>query len=89
MATTKHKFQRLIFKLANQKLIDFLDEIQKLAEDAFEVAAQASFEQIIYSKKLPHLKKSKNQAHLENNTYEEIVPPLEKKLVLNGLEALH
>ena len=41
MATAKHKFQRLVFNPANQKLIDFLDELQKLAKDAFGVAAQA------------------------------------------------
>ena len=35
MATAKHKLQRLVFSPANQKLIDFLDELQKLAKDAF------------------------------------------------------
>ena len=34
-----------------------------------------------------HLKKSINQAHLENSTYERIVSNLEKELELNGLEA--
>ena len=70
MATAKHKFQRLVFNTANQKLIDFLDELQKLAKDAFGVAAQAIIEQFIYAKMPPHLKKSINQAHLENGTYE-------------------
>ena len=40
MAKAKHKFQRLVFNPANQKLIDFLDELQKLAKDAFGVAAK-------------------------------------------------
>ena len=44
MATAKHKFHRLVFNPANQKLIDFLDEFQKLAKDAFGVAAQAIIE---------------------------------------------
>ena len=35
MATAKHKFQPLVCNPANQKLIDFLDELQKLAKDAF------------------------------------------------------
>ena len=35
----------------------------------------------------PHLKKSINQAHLENDTYEQIVSHLERELELNGLEA--
>ena len=87
MATAKHKFQRLVFNPANQKLIDFLDELQKLAEDAFGVAAQAIIEQFIYAKMPPHLKKSINQAHLENGTHEQIVSHLERELELNGLKA--
>ena len=35
----------------------------------------------------PHLMKSINQAHLENDTYEQIVSNLERELELNGLEA--
>ena len=35
----------------------------------------------------PHLKKSINQAHLENGTYEQIVTHLERELELNGLES--
>ena len=53
MATAKHKFQRLVFNPANQKLIDFLYELQKLAKDAFGVAAQAIIEQFIYAKMPP------------------------------------
>ena len=86
MATAKHKFQQLVFNPANQKLIDFLDELQKLAKDAFGVAAQAIIEQFIYAKMPPHLKKSINQAHLENGTYEQIVTHLETELELNSLE---
>ena len=47
MATAQHKLQRLVFNPANQKLIDFLDELQKLAKDASGVAAQAIIEQLI------------------------------------------
>ena len=53
MATAKHKFQRLDFNRANQKLIDFLDELQKLAKDAFGVAAQEIIEHFTYAKKPP------------------------------------
>ena len=56
MATAKHKFQQLVSNPANQKLIDFLDELQKLAKDAFGAAAQAILEQFIYAKMPPHLK---------------------------------
>ena len=86
MATAKHKFQQLVFNPANQKLIDFLDELQKLAKDAFGVDAQAIIEQFIYAKIPPHLKKSINQAHLENGTCEQIVTHLERELELNSLE---
>ena len=87
MATAKHKFQKLVFSPANQKLVDFLDELQRLAKDAFGIAAHAIIEQFIYAKMPLHLKKSINQAHLEHGTYEQIVTHLEKELELNGLEA--
>ena len=87
MATAKHKYQRLVFNPANQKLIDFLDELQKWAKDAFGVAAKAIIEQFIYAKTPPHLKKSINQAHLENGTYVQSVSHLERELELNGMEA--
>ena len=87
MATSKHKFQKLVFNPANQKLVVFLDELQKLAKDAFGIAAYAIIEQLIYAKMPPHLKKSKNQANLENGTYEQIVTHLVRELELNGLEA--
>ena len=87
MPKAKHKFQRLVFNPANQKLIDFLDELQKLAKDAFENATQAIIEQFIFAKMPPQLKKSINQTLLENGTYEQTVSHLERKLELNGLEA--
>ena len=89
MATAKHKFQKLVFNPANQKLVDFLDELQKLAKDAFGIAAHVIIEQFIYAKMPPHLKKSINQAHLENATFQQIVTHLhlEKDLELNRLEA--
>ena len=68
MATAKHKFQRLVFNSANQKLIDFLDELHKLAKNSFGVAAQAIIEQFIYAKMPPQLKKLINQAVSENGT---------------------
>ena len=87
MATAKHIFHKLVFNPANKKLVDFLDELQKLAKDAFGIAAHAIIEQFNYAKMPPHLKKSINQAHLENGTYEQIVTHLEMELELNGLEA--
>ena len=88
MATAKHKFQLLVFEPANQKLIDFLDELQRLAKDAFGVATPAIIEQFINAKLPPNLMKSENPAHLENDTYEQIVTHLEKDLELISLESL-
>ena len=87
MATAKHKFQKLVFNPAYQKLLDFLDELQKLAKDAFGIAAHAIIEEFRYAKMPPHLKKSINLDHLEKGTYEQIVTHLERELELNGLEA--
>ena len=86
MATTEHKFQQLVLNPVNLKLIDFLDELQKLAKNAFGVAAQAIIEQFRYAKMAPHLKKSINQAHLENGTFEWILSHLQRVLELSGLE---
>ena len=63
-----------------------MDELQKLAKGAFGVDAQAIIEQFIYAKMPPHLKKSINEAHLENGTYEQIVTHLERELEINSLE---
>ena len=87
MATAKHKFLRLVFNPANQKVTDFLDELQKLAKDAVGFAAQAIIEQFIYAQMPLQLKESINQAHLENGAYIQIVSHLESELELNGLEA--
>ena len=87
MATAKHKFQKLVFNPANQKLVDFLDELQKLVKDAFGNAAHPIIEHLIYAQMPPHIRKPINQAHLENGTYEQIVTHLGKELELNCLEA--
>ena len=87
MATAIHKFQKLVFNPANQKLVDFLDEFQQLAKDAFEIAAHAITEHLIKDELPPHMMKSINQAHLENDTYKQRVTHLKRELELNGLEA--
>ena len=87
MATAKHNFQKLVFNPANHKLVDFFDEFQKLAKDAFGIDAHAMVEQFIYAKMPPHLKKSINQADFENGTYEPIVTHLERELEMKRLES--
>ena len=42
---------------------------------------------LLFAKMPPHLKKSINQAYLENGTYDKIVKHLEKEMELNNLEA--
>ena len=78
MAAAKRKFQKILLNPANHKLVDFLDELQKMAKDAFGTAADAIIEQFIYANMSPHLKKSLNQAHLEKGIYEQIVTHLER-----------
>ena len=82
----KKHFSTIFFDPPNHKLIDFLDELQKLAKYGFGMAAQAITEQFINAKMPAHLVKSINQAHLEIGTYEQIVSRLEEELELNGLE---
>ena len=88
MATTKQKFQKLVFNPANQKLVDFPDELQKEAKDTFGIAAHAILEQFTYAKMPPHLKKIDKSGPLGKCTYEQIVTHLDRELELNGLEAL-
>ena len=87
MATAIHKIQKLVFNSANQKVVDFLDEFQQLAKDAFEIAAHAIIEHFINDELPPHMKKSINQFHLENDTYKQRATHLKRELELNGLEA--
>ena len=86
-ASAKHRFNRLSFDPENQKLPDFLEEIQESAEKAFGENAHQMIENLLYAKMPPHLKKSINQAYLENGTYDQIVKHLEREMELNGLEA--
>ena len=86
-ASAKHRFNRLSFDPENQKLPDFLEELQESAEKAFGENTHQMIENLVYAKMPPHLKKSINQAYLENGTYDQIVKHLEREMELNGLEA--
>ena len=61
MATGEHKFQKFVVIPANQKLVDFLDEFQKLAKDAFGIAAPSIIEQFVFAKMPTHLKNQNNR----------------------------
>ena len=86
-ASKKHRFHRLVFDPERQKLPDFLEELQESAEKAFGDIASQMIESLLYAKTPPHLKRSINQAYLENGTYEQIVRHLEREMELNGLES--
>ena len=86
-ASAKHRFIRLPFEPKNQKLPDFLEELQESAGKAFGDNAHQMIENLLYAKMSPHLKKSNNQAYLENGLYEQIVKHFEKEMELNGLDA--
>ena len=86
-ASAKHRFHRLVFDPERQKLPDFLEELQESAKKAFGDIASQMIESLLYAKMPPHLKRSINQAYLENGTYEQIVRHLEREMELNGLES--
>ena len=75
MATTKHYFQQIVSNPANHKFIGFLVELQKLAREAFKVAAQATINKFMNAKKPPHPKKSINQADLGNRPCADCLAP--------------
>ena len=83
-ASAKHRFNRLMFQPENQKLPDFLEDLQESAEKAVGEAAPQMIESLLYAKMPPHLKQSINHASLANGTYEQIVRRLEQEM---GLEA--
>ena len=77
-----------MFQPENQKLLDFLEDLQESAEKRFGQAAPQIIGSLLYTKKPPHKKKSINQAYFENGTYEEqIVQHLEREVELNWVEA--
>ena len=85
-ASAKHKFHRLVLDPERQKLPEFL-EVQESAEKAFGDIASQMIESLSYAKMPPHLKRSINQAFLENGTYAQKVRHLEREMELNGLES--
>ena len=56
MVTAKHKLQKVVLNQKHQKIVDFFDELRKLAKHAFGMATHAIIEQFIYAKTPPHMK---------------------------------
>ena len=86
-APAKQRFHRLVFDPERQKLLDFFEELQENAEKAFGDIASEMIESLLYAKMPLHLRRSINQAYLENGTNEHIVRHLEREMELNGLES--
>ena len=57
-----------------------------MTENAFDDNAQHMIDSLVYANLPPHLKQSLNIAHLEKDTYDQIVVHLERELELSGLE---
>ena len=76
----------MVFDPERQKLPDFLEELHKSVEKDFGDKVPQVTENLLHAKMPPHLKRSINQAYLENGTYEQIVRHLEREIELNGVE---
>ena len=85
VATAKHRWHRLTFDPSGQSLPEFLEELHESAERAFGEQAQQMIESLLYAKLPPELKKSVNNAYLENGTYDQIIKHIEREMELNGL----
>ena len=84
-ASSKHKWNRLVFDPNTIKLPDFLEELNQGAENSFDQNALV-IDTFLYAKSAPKLKRSVNMARLENAAYEEIVTHLGRELKLTELE---
>ena len=85
VATARCKWENLSFNPSQQTFPDFLEQYQKLAQEAYGEDAPRFIETSFYAKMPPHLKKVLNQARLETESYETMVQHLEREIELNGL----
>ena len=86
-AAGKHKYQKVVFIQANQKLVYLLKELHWLAWNAFGKVAHAIIEQFKNAKMSTHSDNFLNRANLENGTYEQTLTDLDEEIELNGFEA--
>ena len=68
-----------MFDPENQKHPNFLEVLQRSAEETFGENRHQLIENLLFAEMRPHLKKFMNQAYLENCTYDQIVKYLERK----------
>ena len=85
VATARCKWENLSFNPSQQTFPDFLEQNQKLAQEAYGEDAPRFIETSFYAKMPPHLKKVLNQARLETESYETMVQHLEREIELNRL----
>ena len=85
VARTRWKCEQLHFDPSRQKFQDFLEQYQKLAQEAYGDDTPQFTETSFYAKLPPHLKRVLNQARLEAETYDTMVQHLEREMELNGL----
>ena len=86
-AKARCEWDALHFDPTKQKLHEFLDALQKTAEEAFGSEAQRFIDKAIYAKMPDRVKKILNRAYLEDKPYNDIVLHLEREMRLNGLGA--
>ena len=69
-ASSKHKWQNLMFDPNKQSLADFLQELNDTAAKAFGSKCKEWVDALLYVKMPSHLKRSINQAKLEDASYD-------------------
>ena len=87
IATARCKWEQLYFDPTRQTFQDFLEQYQKLAQEAYGDDALKFIETSFYAKMPAHLKRVLNQARLETESYDLMVQHLEREMELNGLLA--
>ena len=87
IATARCKWEQLYFDPTRQTFQDFLEQYQKLAQEAYGDDAPKFIETSFYAKMPAHLKRVLNQARLETESYDLMVQHLEREMELNGLLA--
>ena len=85
VATARCKWENLSFNPSQQTFPDFLEQYQKLAQEAFGEDASKFIETSFHAKMPPHLKRVLSQARLETESYETMVQHLEREIERNGL----
>ena len=87
MAKARCEWDALKFDPSTKKFHEFLDVLQKIAEEAFGSEAKQFIDKAIYAKMPDHVKKILNGAYLEDKPFNDIVLHLEREMRLNGLGA--